>query len=1064
MDPNPWLDLERELNARQREAVFTDATHCLVLAGPGTGKTRTLVNRIVYLVLVGGVDPASIQPLTFTRKAARVMVDRLASYLGERAAPIQPGTFHHFGLRLLREQAGRGEVPRDFSIADEARQLSTLRRAWNRLKISSREPEDKELRMLLGLFGSHRADREAGSLSGLQEDLFAGYLDLLRAEGALDFDDILDITRTLLETDGELLAATRARWPRILVDEFQDTDALQYRIVRQLLGAENSTSFIVADDQQSIYAWRGADRRNLERYRAEFTPREVHLTDNYRNGESILSGARALLAAGGGGVQRELISRAPGAGSLRYERFASEREEADFLAADIRSARSRDRKLAWRQIAVLYPKHAIGEYLESRLMAERLPVELVAGRALLQQKRIRRLIAFLRIMRNGNDSEALETLLAGHLDEGAYALLRQVIRHMGDSPRAGLDAVLRSADWLRRSAGLWERFAEENSGLAPLEWEPALREALPLGIDFGGLLPAPAERVADGGEDETPASKRAALELEGERLVQLARLTWRLESLVARISNLRVGQGGRTLSQLVREVLLEIEDGAEGGPPGDPQEIPGLADLLARLRETLRSGGRVLLRAETAAAAEVLVAMLQEGLEPWLAQNLSACPKGGGTAATLSATRDSVTLTGSGGEQARVSGAPGPLLLFRLYQLWRAAEHRSLSDYVIFDLETTGIDVAKDEIVEIAAILYERGRERARFATLVRPRGSIPPEATRVHGIDDAAVADAPPIERALREFLEFIGDRDLVAHNGVRFDLPFVRRVARDLRLPVPRNSLFDTLALARRLFPGERVSLEKLIDRFGVHAESRHRALDDCRCLGEVFRKMQELHLGELRRRAGSPALAPAALALHLADAGVPGEGDAAEARELFRRGVRRLLSGGSGWLERFVPRDERAELEARLLELSGLSGEAPELFTGLRSVEERFLALVPRFDELFLGDSLASFLDFLALYQAQDLSQDADAVQLMTIHSAKGLEFRRVYILGLEENVLPGYYALRAGEDAIAEERRLLYVAMTRAAESLTLSAVQSRSGYRQEPSRFLAGMDVAKGRSE
>ncbi len=1060
MSANPWQNLERELNPRQREAVFTQAPHCLVLAGPGTGKTRTLVNRVVYLVMAQGIDPESILPLTFTRKAAKVMVDRLARYLGDRAAKTQPGTFHHFGLRLLREQAGNGEIPRDFSIADEPRQLRTLGRAWNRLGFSSREPEDKELRLLLGRFAAYRLDRDSDLLSKLQVELFEAYQELLRAEGALDFDDILDLTRGLLERDASFLAAMRERWTHILVDEFQDTDALQYRILQLLIG-ESATSFLVADDQQSIYAWRGADRLNIERYREDFAPSEVCLNENYRNAEAILGRARALMAGAASGESRELISRVDETGSMRVERFPSEREEAEFLAADIRSARSRDRTLGWREIAILYPKHAIGEYLETRLMAERVPVELVAGRALLGQDRIRRLIAFLRILRNGSDGEALETLLAGHLDEGAFALLRRVIRHNGDSPRAGLDAILRSADELRRAAQRWERFRESGRAQDDTAWVAAWRDAYSEGFGFERLLPPEPESPEQEAEVSDPATIKARGERDGERLRQLARLTWRLDGFVARISNLRVGHGGRTLSQLVREILLEVAEDEESAPPGDPMSIAGLEELLARLRALLRKGGRVLVRAGNDRAATVLAALLREGLEPWIAQNIDSEEGSRPPTATLIIGPGDLTLAHAEGAELRVDGAPGALLLMRLYQLWRAAEHRSLSDFVIFDLETTGVDIARDEVIEIGAIRFEGGKEQARFSSFVKPKGSIPPDATAVHGIDDEMVADAPTIDKVLPEFFAFIGDRDLVAHNGARFDFPFVRRLARECKLPAVRNALFDTLALARRLFPGDPVSLEKLIERFGINAEARHRALDDCRCLGEAFREMQILHLGELRRRAGAPALAPAALALFLSGESPPeAEADATN-HALFRMGVRRLMTGGSQWLERFLDRDERPMAESRLLALAGLTGEAPELFTGLRSVEERFLGLVPRFDELFLGDSLASFLDFLALYQAPDLGQDLDAVQLMTIHSAKGLEFRRVYILGLEENVLPGYYALRGGDEAIGEERRLLYVAMTRAAESLTLSTAASRSGFSQEPSRFLADITPAEG---
>ncbi len=1075
---SPWRELERELNARQREAVFTAAPHCLVLAGPGTGKTRTLVNRVVYLVSVAGEEPGAILTLTFTRKAARVMVERLARYLGERAGGLRTGTFHHFCLELLRGRAGQGPVPRDFSVADEPRQLRTLERAWNRLAFSARQPDERELRFLLGRFGAYRASRAPGLLSGLQTELFTEYQRLLRDERAIDFDDILDLSRQLLTEDAALLAATRARWRRVLVDEFQDTDALQYQLLRLLVPAAGS-SFVVADDQQSIYAWRGADRRNVERYRADYAPVELRLEDNYRNRDAILGGALAVLAAGGEPV-RSLVSRAGGEGSLRLEAFPSEREEADFLAADIRRARARERRLRWGDIAVLYPKHSIGEYLETRLMAERLPVELVSGRALLAQERIRRVVAALRLLRHGGDDEALATLLAGQLDEGAYALLRRVARHAGDSLRTALDRLLRGSGRLRALRLRWQAFQAGPGGAATddAQWLAAWRAAFPAGFELEAYLDPEGAGAEAAAADADAGAARRALAAAGERLEQLSRLPWLLEGVVARLGNLRAGQGGRSLSQLVREILLEFADpdAGAGELPGDPAAVPGLAALLEALREQLRRGRRVLIETPGApAAAGLLADLLRSGLEPWHAQCLVAQDAEGSPAPAealrLRAAGERLVLEGLPQGALAAEGAPAALLVFRLYQLWRGAEHRPLKDFVLFDLETTGVDRERCELIEAAAIRIEDGRETAHFSTLLKPAGPIPPEATRVHGISDAMVAEAPSPARALPAFLAFLGERDLVAHNGAGFDYPLLRRVAREQGLNLPRNALFDSLALARRLFPGEKNDLGALMARFGVQAAARHRALEDCRALAAVFSHLQAAQQAALRRRAGGEALAPAALALLLmAGPGLAGLAERdAESFALFQAGVRRLLASGSGWIDRLLagvegspPAAERQRLEAALLAAAGLDGEAPDLFTGLRSEEERFLALVPRFDELFLGDSLAAFLDFLALYQAPDLAGGGDAVQLMTIHAAKGLEFERVYIVGLEENVLPGFYALRSGDaEELAEERRLLFVAMTRAASSLTLTRVDSRGGFRQAPSRFLTGLAAAGG---
>jgi DNA polymerase III epsilon subunit family exonuclease len=1061
MSDSPWLELEKELNTGQREAVFTRAPHSLVLAGPGTGKTRTLVNRIVYLVTIEEVAPESILALTFTRKAASVMTARLVPYLGERAGDIQAGTFHHFCLHLLRQAAGRCGIPDDFSVADEHRQVQVLKRAWNRLGFSKREAEAKELRMLLGRFADYRVERTPDRLSALQRELFTEYQRLLRKEQAIDFDDILDLSYNLLNTDQDLLDASRRQWTRVLVDEFQDTDALQYRLLRLLVPLDGS-SFLVADDQQSIYAWRGADRRNIENYRRDYQPVEICLGENYRNAGAILTGAQALLA-GGGDSPRQLESRTGQEGIFQIESFATEQEEAHFLVADIKRARLKEPDLRWRDIAVLYPKHSIGEYLETGLMGERIPVELVSGRALLEQPRIRALLAHLRLQRNPKDEGALETLVEEHLDDGSRALFRRCTGPRGGSTRATLDFLIRSRGTLSGLRKSWDHFRNSCPDPDDDQFLSACLKQWPRGLGLEPFLGDTVNRSSDDRQG-APAGDAPDFEYQGQILTQLSRLPWSLEGLVATISNLKAGGEGRTLGQLVREILLEIGEDDHCEIPGDPAGVNGLDEILTTMRGLLKSGRCVQVVGAGERQSELLAAMLRDGLEPWLAQNI-VVDKTRSPAARLVADATSGELRLEGEEKLTVNGGGSDTqaaqLIFRLCQLWRSSDYRGLRDYVIFDLETTGVDIRSCEVVEIAAIRFENGKEVDRFETLVGTERPIPPGATAVHGITDKMVAQAPPVVQALKSFLEFIGDRDLVAHNGVGFDYPIIRRLTREHRLPRPTNALFDTLALARRLFPGERVSLEKLIHRFGVEAQARHRAMDDCRCLGEVLTGMQELQLDRLRCRTGTEALAPLALALYLNPGGPPAPA-AGVTHQLFRLGVRRLLASGSRWLEQFEPEGERKTLEEALVEAAGLEIEAPDLFSGLRSEEERFLALLPRFDELFLGDSLAGFLDFLTLYQAPDLAGAQEAVQLMTIHSAKGLEFKRVYIVGLEENVLPGYYALRTDDpESIEEERRLLYVAMTRAASSLIMTRVDSRGGFQQAPSRFLTCFEAAGG---
>jgi DNA polymerase III epsilon subunit family exonuclease len=413
------------------------------------------------------------------------------------------------------------------------------------------------------------------------------------------------------------------------------------------------------------------------------------------------------------------------------------------------------------------------------------------------------------------------------------------------------------------------------------------------------------------------------------------------------------------------------------------------------------------------------------------------------------------------------SGKSPTLLLFAALQFIESKHFRKVFDeYVVFDTETTDKDTTACEVIELAGVRVRQGKIVDKFETLIRCDRPISAGATNVHGYVDRDLVGQPSLKEIWPSFRKFIGNSVLVAHNGHQFDVPLLER----LTLPwdgLKDVSFFDSLPLARHLFRTGGMRLEDLATRFGVETGRSHHALDDCICLAKVFEYLQEERLRRARVTCLANLLDVAALAL--AVEGLKELGELADM--ILKKGAWRLFGRSSATLAEYEQEAFANELVCPPLAeiIDRLGGEDfQDRVRKDRSPEDRFPEIYSRIRDLLesskadtLVESVRSFLDQLALSRSDGARMDADRVCLLTFHATKGLEFSRVYVVGVEDYQLPGYYEITENREVeIHEARRLLYVAMTRAKDRLTLTYCQQRNGKPSGGTMFLLEMGLVQ----
>ena len=908
---------------QQRFAIESGLGPVLVVAGPGAGKTFCLVARIEHLIAEQGFDPQRICAVTFTNRAAEEIATRLKR-------DVWRGTIHAFCLALLREFHEAAGLRKGFGVADEDYQRVIL----SRLRV----PADRR-GQLLTLFSRHRF--QGYRLTPNDQRLFTEYCSWLAHRNMVDFDELI--------TKAEPLADRIAdRWDYLLVDEFQDVNDVQYRFLKRL-AEPHGNFFAVGDDEQSIFTWTGADPYVLVRFKRDYEVEPIILEKNCRCSRQIFETARRVLAQNPQLFQKQLSADRESPHEVQALGFRDEDEEATWIVEDVGSE---------RDVAILYRKHRVGEFIEGRLLRAGIPCRLARGRSLMEDAVIKYVITALRVVRHPNDLVALEAFARCVLSE-----------HFLQEVEAALDKD--SSDFLSSVRALARRRPSQDPDTKKL-WR---------------------------------------LVYQVENLRALPRSHGTLQSVVDELLSQSIGP--------YRNPLEERHDELS-----DPATIPDAVKLAEALTEPIAfapmGGVEIALRGMVVAAGM---------------RNVSSAAPGG--------------------------IKTNPATLFKALQLLHAKDlDARLDRYVTFDFETTDTDVATCGVVEIGAARVVNGEIVERFHALVNPYRPISAGATKLHGYSDADVSTAPPFSEVFPQFVAFVGQDILVAHNGQKFDIPVLRRLAAG-QTGVDDFVFYDTLPLVRSLSQ-DSAKLEDIALRCGIDCGRAHHALDDACTLALVYRELEKLRVIRSRKALLNNVLDYVGLALAIEHGA-----RSSEQELLFNIGRFRALGRYSDALEFYAMERERTgsaapDVEEVIRRLGGRS-----LMMKLRAETDpaqRYPAAVARLNALMvdtgtLDASIDQLLERVALSTSDGADVAPDRINLLTLHSTKGLEFSRVYIVGVEDYEIPGFQAATNHiTDEIEEARRLLYVGMTRARERLILTRCERRSGRDAGGSTFLEEMGL------
>lgn len=436
------MEILGDLNPQQQQAVYAGYGPILILAGPGSGKTRVLTRRIAYLISQMGVRPYNILAVTFTNKAAREMEERIIRLIGEDIQGMTIGTFHATCARILRRESGNLPFESNFVIYDADDQISIVKQALKEVQI-----DDKKYRPA----GVHASISRAKNELILPDDfpvntyrdevvkrVYRHYQNLLLKNNALDFDDLLLWTAYLLEEHTGIREKYSRRYEHILVDEFQDTNLAQYLLLNHL-SAFHRNIFVVGDTDQSIYRWRGADYRNLLRFENDYPDLQtILLEQNYRSTQEILDVAMAVINRHPLRTRKHLFtSRASGSKVIQYEVF-DDKEEAKFVVDTIASLVARN-KTSPGDFAVMYRTNAQSRMIEEVFLKASLPYKLVGAQRFYGRREVKDIIAYLRFVHNPDDEISLSRIInvprRGIGDKtlfALYTLSQQINRTSGD--------------------------------------------------------------------------------------------------------------------------------------------------------------------------------------------------------------------------------------------------------------------------------------------------------------------------------------------------------------------------------------------------------------------------------------------------------------------------------------------------------------------------------------------------------------------------------------------------------------------------------------------------------
>ncbi|MEQ5835588.1 DNA helicase II [Marinobacter sp. NFXS9] len=412
MDVSPIID---PLNDAQREAVTAQNAHLLVLAGAGSGKTRVLVHRMAWLMQVDQVPATGLLAVTFTNKAAREMRNRISEMMNLSGYGLWFGTFHSIAHRLLRAHWQDAGLPENFQVLDSDDQLRLIKRVMRDLQIDESRWPPKQVQWFIngqkdeGLRADHIQDNPGDHFVSVMLKIYRQYEKQCQLSGLVDFGELLLRSHELWLKKPELLGHYQRRFQHILVDEFQDTNTIQYAWL-QMLAGQRVPMTIVGDDDQSIYGWRGAKIENIQKFQQDFPDaRLVRLEQNYRSTQTILKAANAVIANNQGRLGKELWTDGPDGELINLYAAFNEQDEANYIADTI-SAWVDEGNLR-SEAAILYRSNAQSRVLEEALLRQGIPYRVYGGLRFYDRQEIRNALGYLRLVHYRHDDAAFERVV-----------------------------------------------------------------------------------------------------------------------------------------------------------------------------------------------------------------------------------------------------------------------------------------------------------------------------------------------------------------------------------------------------------------------------------------------------------------------------------------------------------------------------------------------------------------------------------------------------------------------------------------------------------------------------
>ncbi len=490
MDVSELLD---GLNKPQREAVASPLGHTRILAGAGSGKTRVLVHRVAWLIQAESLSPANILAVTFTNKAAKEMRGKIEESLGYPIGGMWVGTFHGLAHRLLRAHWQEADLPQSFQILDSDDQLRMLKRIIRAMELDETLWPPKQAQWFIngqkdeGLRSQHV---QVGNdpYSQKMSAIYQAYEQACQRAGVIDFGEILLRSHELWLKRPDILSNYQQRFKQILVDEFQDTNTIQYAWLR-LLAGDTGNLFIVGDDDQSIYGWRGAKIENIQKFHQDYADASsIRLEQNYRSTGNILAAANAVIANNSQRLGKELWTEDADGDLIQLYNAYNERDEASYLVQQVKTWVDKGGKRA--ENAVLYRSNAQSRIIEEALVQANMPYRVYGGLRFFDRAEIKDVLSYLRLVANRNDDAAFERVVNTPTRGIGASTLTQLRQHARENNQTMWQAavdLINAKFFTARAANALMGFLTLIDSLTPEDPDLPLHELTSLVIEEGGL-------------------------------------------------------------------------------------------------------------------------------------------------------------------------------------------------------------------------------------------------------------------------------------------------------------------------------------------------------------------------------------------------------------------------------------------------------------------------------------------------------------------------------------------------------------------------------------------------